>query len=88
MSVRVQVILDEQEATRFRSQAKREGKSFSAWLRSAGRQRLEQQRQNLSFRDTESLSVFFRERAGAEEGREPDWEEHKRMITHGMGEGG
>ena len=36
MSVRVQVILNEDEATRFKSQARKESKSLSAWLREAG----------------------------------------------------
>jgi len=35
MSLRVQVILEETEAEKFRSQAKKESKSLSAWLREA-----------------------------------------------------
>ena len=41
MSVRVQVMLEEDEAARFRSQSMKESKSLSAWLRDAGRKMLE-----------------------------------------------
>ena len=41
MSVRVQVILNEEEAARFKAQAGKESKSLSAWLREAGQKMLE-----------------------------------------------
>ena len=52
MSVRVQVILDEEEAAKFKSQAVKESNSLSAWLRDAGRKMLQasQKRQTLTDR--------------------------------------
>src|SRR5438094_78621 len=41
MSSRVQVILSDEDREAFRLQAEREGVSLSAWLRDAGRRRLD-----------------------------------------------
>jgi hypothetical protein len=80
MSVRVQVILDEKEATRFRSQAVKESKSLSAWLRDAGKKMLEIQSQQLRLTDPVSLQHFFKECDDREKGVELDWEDHKKLI--------
>ena len=80
MSVRLQVILEEEEAARFKSQALKESKSLSAWLRDAGRKMLEINRQQLSLTDKRSLSCFFKESNEREDGIEPDWEEQKSLI--------
>jgi len=80
MSVRVQVILDEEEATRFKSQAIKESKSLSAWLREAGKKMLEINRQQQRLTDPDSLKRFFRKCDERENGVEPDWEAHKRLI--------
>jgi plasmid stability protein len=87
MSVRVQVILDEEEAAKFRSRAARESKSLSAWLRDAGRKMLEASEQR-PLNDPESLKVFFEKCRGREKGTEPDWIEHKVMILKGFQAGG
>jgi len=87
MSVRVQVILDEEEAAKFRSQAVRESKSLSAWLRDAGRKMLEASGQR-RLNSPESLKAFFEECRGRERGTEPDWIEHKAMILKGFQAGG
>ena len=83
MSVRVQVILDEEEAGQFRSQAKRESKSLSAWLRDAGKEALKTNRSGQLLTDPDSLQRFFQECDRGEQEREPDWEEHKRLIIEG-----
>lgn len=85
MSVRVQVILKEGEAARFRSQALKESKSLSAWLRDAGRRMLELSQQRESLGDPQSLKRFFQKCDEREQGYEPDWEEHKRLILESYG---
>ena len=80
MSVRVQVILDEEEMTRFKSQAMKESKSLSAWLRDAGNKMIELNRQHQRLTDPNSLKQFFRKCNEREDGVEPDWEDHKRLI--------
>lgn len=80
MSVRVQVILDEEEATRFKSQATKESKSLSAWLRDAGKKMIEINQQQQRLTDPDSLKRFFEKCNERENGLEPDWEDHKRLI--------
>ena len=80
MSVRVQVILDEAEAARFKSQAMKESKSLSAWLRDAGHKMIEIKKQQQHLRDANSLKRFFEICDEREKGVEPDWEDHKRLI--------
>ena len=80
MSVRIQVILDEEEAARFKSQAMRESKSLSAWLRDAGKKMIEINRQQQRLTDPDVLKEFFRKCDEREHGTEPDWEDHKRLI--------
>ena len=84
MSVRVQVILDEREAARFKSQAMNESKSLSAWLRDAGRKMLDMNRQWQTLTDKEALKKFFQKSNKREQGLEPSWEEHKRVILDGF----
>jgi len=80
MSVRIQVILDEKEATRFKSQAVKESKSLSAWLRDAGKKMIELNRQQQRLTDPDSLKQFFRQCDQEGNGVEPDWEDHKKLI--------
>jgi hypothetical protein len=80
MSVRVQVILDEEEVSRFKSQAMKESKSLSAWLRDAGKKMIEINQQQRRLTDPDSLNRFFRKCDERENGVEPDWEDHKRLI--------
>ena len=80
MSVRVQVIMDEKEAARFKSQAMKESKSLSAWLRDAGKKMLEMNQSVNTLRDSQTLRRFFQGCRDREQGREPEWEEHKRQI--------
>ncbi|MEM5788220.1 MAG: hypothetical protein AAGU11_12950 [Syntrophobacteraceae bacterium] len=83
MSIRVQVILDEEDFSKFKAEASKESKSLSSWLRDAGRSALER-RKTKRMVDPEELSIFFEERRAKEKGMEPDWDEHKRLITEGM----
>jgi len=87
MSVRVQVVLDEEEAARFRSQALKESKSLSSWLRNAGRKMLEESQRWQSLTDSESLKQFFQKCNERELGLEPDWGEHKELILEGFQSG-
>ena len=77
---RVQLVIPDSDRDRYVYQAQREGMTFSAWLRAAAEERLAKQ-QPKRFESVEELREFFREcneRAGP--GREPDWEESKRVI--------
>jgi hypothetical protein len=88
MSVRIQVILDEKDAARIRSQARKESKSMSAWLREAGMDRLERSREKTQLDTPEDLKKFFaRCDERNEPGVEPDWEEYKALIENGYRKG-
>ena len=80
MSVRIQVIVDETEAVRFKSQEKHESKLLSAWLRDAGRKALRESGAGEPLTEPESLKQFFERCKNRETGREPDWKEHKRLV--------
>lgn len=80
MSQRVQIILDEKEATEFKAQAMKESKSLSAWLREAGKKMIDMNHQQRPLSDPQSLKTFFKRCNDREKGVEPDWEEHKRLI--------
>ena len=78
---RVQLVIPDEDKARFVQQARREGLTFSAWLRAAARERLEERQRAQRFQSPEDLQRFFKEcdaRRGA--GVEPDWDEHKRAI--------
>ena len=80
MSVRVQVILDEGEMAKFKSQALKESKSLSAWLRDAGKKMLQANRKWQTLTDPVFLKEFFEQCNKREKGAEPDWEEQKSLI--------
>ena len=78
---RVQLIIPDEDKARFVRQARREGLTFSAWLRAAARERLETRQRAQRFQSPEDLQRFFKEcEARRGPGVEPDWEEHKRAI--------
>ena len=86
---RVQLIIPDEDRDRFIHQARKEGMTFSAWLRAAARERLQAQQRARRFETGDDLTLFFEEcdaRRGP--GLEPDWEEHKRAIEesriHGL----
>ena len=84
MSVRVQVILNEEEAARFKAQAGKESKSLSAWLREAGQKMLEMNQKRHPLTDPDSLKTFFQICNRKEQGDEPEWEAHKKLILEGF----
>jgi hypothetical protein len=84
MSVRVQVVLGEEEAAKFKFQAQKESKALSAWLRDSERKMLEMNQQRESLTHPTSLKAFFDKCKEREQGKEPDWEDHKRLILESM----
>lgn len=78
--VRVQILLGEREREEFRHLARRQGMSLSAWLREAGREKAEARSSELRIRSKQALREFFAECDEREQGREPDWEEHRKVI--------
>ena len=78
---RVQVIIPDVDRDRFADQARREGMTFSAWLRAAAHERLEARQRSSRIESPADLEKFFRA-CDALEGpeREPDWAEHRRVI--------
>lgn len=77
---RIHVVLDDADKERFRRQAEREGKSLSAWLRDAALERLTAAERRTSIATVDELDAFFAACDARERGREPDWEEHRRVI--------
>ena len=85
---RVQLIIPDEDRDRFVHQARREGLSFSAWLRAAAHERLEAAQQAKRFRTIEDLEAFFKacdDLPGPEV--EPDWEEHLAVINASKSQG-
>ena len=82
---RVQLIIPDEDRDRFVHQARREGLTFSAWLRAAARDRLEARQRKGRFESREDLKRFFDEcdaRRGP--GVEPDWEDQKREMEESI----
>lgn len=85
---RVQLVMPDDDQARFLQQARREGLSFSAWLRAAARERLERMRPKRRFRSPEDLQAFFAECDAAEgQGAEPDWGQHRETIDRSRSAG-
>lgn len=79
---RVQLIIPDADRDRFADQARREGKTLSAWLRAAAHAMLEDRQRIQRFESPEDVREFFRA-CDALEGpeTEPDWSEHLRVIA-------
>lgn len=78
---RVQLVIPDEDRDRFVHQARRENMTLSAWLRTAARQRLEQQQRVDPFESPEDVEAFFRWCDTLEElPSEPDWCEHLEVI--------
>lgn len=84
MPSRIHLIVDREEKERYRRQAEREGKSLSGWLREAARAKLAEASQDRDIETLDELREFFAECDRREQGREPDWPEHRRMIERSM----
>jgi hypothetical protein len=79
MSVRIHLVMGEEEKARMERAARSEGKNLSAWLREAAREKL-YAAPSPDLVSGESLREFFRECDERETGLEPDWEAHRRVI--------
>ena len=80
---RIQLVMPDADRAAFLAQARREGMSFSAWMRAAAQRRVEEMQQGERFRSVEELREFFREvdaMHGPNPGPEPDWEDVKRAM--------
>jgi len=81
---RIHLLLDEAEKERFRRQANREGKSLAAWLRDAAREKLAAVERHMHMSTVGELRAFFAACTGRETRKEPDWEEHRRVIEQSI----
>jgi hypothetical protein len=86
MTVRVQVLLSDEDKERFAREARRAGVSLSAWLRQAGIDRLRGEGRKRRFSSKE-LGGFLAACRAREVGGEPDWEQHRRLIESSKGSG-
>jgi hypothetical protein len=80
VTIRVQVLLEEEEKELFAQEAQRAGMSLSAWIREAGKERLKSRPARLKLETPDDLRAFFASCDSRNEGREPDWEEHLRVL--------
>ncbi len=73
--------MSNEDRDRFVHQARCEGMSLSAWLRTAARERLDRQQRSDAFESPSDLERFFRA-CDALEGpkMEPEWGEHLDVI--------
>jgi len=88
MSNRLHLVLAAAEKERFRRMAVREGKTLSAWVRDAARDRAAAIEAEDRLDTPGSLEGFFEECDARESGREPDWQEHERVIRDSQSSGG
>ena len=78
---RVQLVISDSERDQFLRQAKREGMSFSAWLREAARARLNNKRQLAKFTSAGQIQDFFAECDTIPgPARELNWDEQLTLI--------
>lgn len=84
---RIHILINEAEQEQFRRQAERERKSLAAWLRDAARERLSAAERRRRIETAEELRTFFAACAAREAGREPDWDEHRRVIEQSIRSG-
>jgi hypothetical protein len=80
MTERIHIVLGRTEKERFRRLAEREGKSLSEWLRDVARARADAEEARARLDTVEQLEGFFADCDGREQGREPDWDDHLRVI--------
>jgi len=88
MAKRIQVVVEKEEAERFRRQAAAEGLSLSAWFRGLAHARLAEASKLRDLGSVQALREFWTVCDSGEKGREPDWEEHLDIIHRSRGEGG
>ncbi len=86
---RVNLVIPDDDRDRFSYQARREGMTLSAWLRTAAHERLERAHRAKPFESPEDVKGFFRASdKAAGPGPEPDWKDHLDVIDrsrrHGL----
>ena len=86
MTSRIHLVLAEEEKALLERAAKREGKSLSAWLREAAREKLEGSGPP-SLSTVDELKDFFEGCDQGEEGQEPDWSAHRAVMDASRREG-
>ncbi len=84
---RIHFLLDEAEKERYRRQAARQGTSLAAWLREAAREKLVAAERRTRIYTLEDLRGFFELCDAREPRKEPDWEEHIRVIERSIRSG-
>ena len=79
---RIHLVIPDEDRERFVNQARKEGMTLSAWLRTAARQQFEKQKGVDRFEPLADLEEFFRA-CDALHGPEPEpsWEEHLAVIN-------
>lgn len=87
MVERIHIVVDRAEKERYRRLAAREGKSLSEWLRSAAQEKLAAARSDAGLETVAALRAFFEEINGRGGGREPDWEEQRKVIERSIAKG-
>lgn len=85
---RIHLVVEEADKERYRREAEREGVSLSEWLRDAARRKLAEADARAELDTLEKLRDFFAACDRRERGREPDWQEHRRVIEESLGGGG
>lgn len=79
--VRIQLDIPEDERERFARQAERQGMTLNAWLISAARKNMPERTAAKPFQSLEELRDFWKWCDTLHDGqREPDWEEHLRIM--------
>ena len=78
---RVQLVIPDEDRDRFVHQARKEGMTLSAWLRTAARDRLQERQQSKPFQSPADLEEFFHACDSLESPEtEPDWGQHLDLI--------
>ena len=85
--VRVQVLIEAEEREAFRRAAEEAGKSLSSWMRESALAKLDASGDAPRFKSAADLKKFFKACDLREKGREPDWDEHLRVINQSRGSG-
>ena len=81
---RVEIEMSDEERERFVRQSEREGKTLSAWLISVAWQHLAEpkvRKRTRTFESPEEIRAYLRAHSDLDKlEREPDWEEHLRIM--------
>ena len=87
MAERIHIVIDRVEKERFRRLAEREGKTLSEWLRDLARARADADIARERLDTPEQLDRFFAACDERGQGREPDWEDHLKVIRGSIARG-